>query len=114
MSGEFPDCLKQANVSSIFKISDPLDKRNHRPVIISLLSKVYEKLLYNKLLGHVENIFNVILCDFWKTHSTHTALFKLLQAPKRIKWKGYGLGKGIAKEFIAQSFAGQIECVYYW
>ena len=64
MSGEFPDCLKQANVSSIFKISDPLDKRNHRPVIISLLSKVYEKLLYNKLLGHVENIFNVILCDF--------------------------------------------------
>ena len=62
MSGELPDCLKQANVSPIFKKNDPLDKENYRPVsILSLLSKVYEKLLYNQLSNHAENIFNVIL-----------------------------------------------------
>ena len=43
-SGEFPDCLKQANISPIFKKDDPLDKENCRPVsILPLLSKVYEK-----------------------------------------------------------------------
>ena len=62
MSGELPDCLKQANVSPIFKKNDPLDKENYRPVgILPLLSKVYEKSLYNQLSNHVENIFNVIL-----------------------------------------------------
>ena len=32
--GEFPDFLKQANVSPIFKKNDPLDKENYRPVSI--------------------------------------------------------------------------------
>ena len=49
-SGELLDCLKQANVSPIFKKDDPLDKENYRPVsILPLLSKEYEKLLYNRL-----------------------------------------------------------------
>ena len=40
-SEEFPDCLKQANVSPIFKKDEPLDKENYRPVsILPLLSKV--------------------------------------------------------------------------
>ena len=61
-SGEFPDCLKQANVSSIFKKDDPLYKENYRSVsILPLLSKVYEKLLYNRLSDYVEYIFIVIL-----------------------------------------------------
>ena len=64
-SGEFPDFLKQANVSLIFKKDDPLDKENYRPVsILPLLSKVYGKLLYDRLSDYVENIFNVILCGF--------------------------------------------------
>ena len=80
-SGEFPDFLKQANVSLIFKKDDPLDKENYRPVsILPLLSKVYEKLLYDRLSDYVENIFNVILCGFRKAHSTQHALFKLLQS----------------------------------
>ena len=28
VKGEFPDCLKQANVSTIFKKDDTLDKEN--------------------------------------------------------------------------------------
>ena len=64
-SGEFSDCLKQANVSPIFKKDDPLHKENYRPVsILPLLSKAYEKLIYNRLSDYVEHIFNVILCGF--------------------------------------------------
>ena len=80
-SGEFPDFLKQANVSLIFKKDDPLDKENYRPVsILLLLSKVFEKLLYNRLSDYVENIFNVIFRGFRKVHSTQHTLFKLLQS----------------------------------
>ena len=80
-SGEFADCLKQANVSHIFKKDDPLDKENYRPVsALPLLSKVYEKLLYKRLSDYVENILNVILCGFRKEHSTQHGLFKLLQS----------------------------------
>ena len=39
----FPDCLKEANVTPIFKNDDPLDKENYHPVsIFPLLSKVFE------------------------------------------------------------------------
>ena len=89
-SGEFPDCLKQAKVSPIFKKDDPLHKENYRPVsILPLLSKVYEKLLYYQLSDYVENIFNIILCGFRKAYSTQHALFKLLQSwQKELDEKG--------------------------
>ena len=80
-SGELPDCLKQANVSPIFKKDDPLDKENYRPVsILPLLSKESEKLLYNRLSDSVEYTFNVILCGFRKAHSTQHTLFTLWQS----------------------------------
>ena len=57
-SGECPDCLKQANMSPIFKKDDPLGKEYYWPVsILLLLSIVYEKLLYNWLSDYV------IQCD---------------------------------------------------
>ena len=50
-NGAFPDCLKEANVTPIFKKDDPLDKENYRLVsILLLLSKVFEKLIYGQLL----------------------------------------------------------------
>ena len=47
--------------------------------ILPLLSKVYEKVIYNQLPGYSENSLNNILCGFQKAHTTQHALFKLLQ-----------------------------------
>ena len=48
--GEFPDCSKQANNSPIFRKDDLLDKEIYRLIsILTLLSTVYEKLIYNRL-----------------------------------------------------------------
>ena len=59
---------------------DLLDKLNYRPVnLLPLLSKVYEKLIYNQLYEFAENILNSIIRGFRKEHSTQHALFKLLQ-----------------------------------
>ena len=40
-TGNFPDSLKMANVTPVFKNEDPLDKTNYRPVsILPLLSSL--------------------------------------------------------------------------
>ena len=61
-NGAFPDCLKEANVTPIFKKDDPLDKENYRPVsILPLLSKVFEKLIYKQLSNYAESFLISIL-----------------------------------------------------
>ena len=85
-----PRLFKTSNVSPIFKKDHPLDKGNYRPVsIFPLLSKVYEKLLFNWLFDYVENIFNLILCGFRKTQSRQHAFIMLLWSwEKEIDEKG--------------------------
>ena len=78
-NGGFSDCLKEANVTPISKKDDPFDKENYRPVcILSLLSKVFEKLIYKQLSNYVESFLSSTLCGFQKAHNTQRALFKLL------------------------------------
>ena len=80
-TGNFPDSLKMANVTPVFKKEDPLDKSNYRPVsTLPLLSNVYERVIYNQLSEYSDNFFNEILCGFRKAHTTQHALFKLLQS----------------------------------
>ena len=49
-NGVFPDDLKLADITPIFKKEDILNKENHRPVsIMPHLSKVFERILYKKI-----------------------------------------------------------------
>ena len=74
-AGYFPDSLKLANVALVFKKENPFDKSNDRPVsILPLLSKVYEKVIYNQLSHYSERFLNNILCGFRKARSTQHAL----------------------------------------
>ena len=78
-NGIFPDSLKCANVRLIYKIVDPFDKKNYRPVsILPLLSKAHERVIYEQTLNYFEPFFNETLCGFRKTHSTQHASFELL------------------------------------
>ena len=80
-TGCFPDSLKVANITPIFKKDDPLDKANYRPVsILPLISKVYERLIYNQLSEYNESFLSHILYGFRKAHSIQHALFKLFQS----------------------------------
>ena len=80
-TGYFPDSLKEANITPIFKKDGPLDKSNYSPVsILPLILKVFERLIYNQLSEYTESFLNHILCGFRKAHSTQHALFKLLQS----------------------------------
>ena len=80
-SGEFPDSLKLSNIVPLHKKKDPTDKCNYRTVsILPLLSKVFGKIMHEKLYIYMNNFLNELLCGFHKAHSTQHALFKLLQA----------------------------------
>ena len=80
-TGCFSDSLKAANITPIFKKDHPLDNADYRPVsILPLISKVYERLIYNQWSEYSESFLSHILCGFRKAHSTQHALFKLLQS----------------------------------
>ena len=74
-----PDTLKLSDKVPLFKKLDPTGKTKFRPVsFLPLLPKVFEKIISDQLFEYVETF----LCDFHKAHSTHHALFRLLQ-----KWQ---------------------------
>ena len=61
----FPDQLKFAQVSPIFKKKAPLDVQNYRPVsIFPTVSKILERSLEEQLSEHFEQIFNPYLSAF--------------------------------------------------
>ena len=79
-TGIFPDRLKQAQVTPVFKKNDPLEKSNYRPVsILPAPSKFFEKVLSNQLTIHFDNIFDNFLCAFRKGHGCQTTLLKLVE-----------------------------------
>ena len=78
---KFPDSLKKADITPVYKKDDPTDKVNYRPVsVLPLLSKIFEKVIYNQLREYMDLFLNKLLCGFRKAHSTQHALFKLLHS----------------------------------
>ena len=74
---------------------DPSDKANYRPVsILSLVSKLFENIMYDQRYEYIVHFLNQLLCGFRKAHSTQYALFRLLQ-----KWQ---------KELDSGGFIGTI------
>ena len=70
-SGKFPGSLKLSNIVPVHKKKYPSDKCNHRPVsILLLLSKVFEKIMFDQLYIYMNNFLNELLCGFRKAHST--------------------------------------------
>ena len=60
------------------KKDDPFDKKIYRPVsILPLLSKVYERVIYEQTSYYFEPFFNEIVCGFRNAYSTQHDLFKL-------------------------------------
>ena len=90
-NNKFPDSLKLSDITPVYKKLDPSDKANYRPVsVLPLLSKVFEKIIYDQPYEYLENLLSDLLCAFRKTHSTQNTLFKLLQKwQAELDLKGY-------------------------
>ena len=83
INGKFPDTLKRADVTPIFKKGNDNEKENYRPVsMLSTFSKLFEKLLFGQINDHMQRKFSKHLTGFHKNHSTQNALLVMIE-----KWK---------------------------
>ena len=93
IDGKFPDQLKKADVSPVFKKGNHNDKTNYRPVsILPSLSKIYERLIYNQINHMTENPLSVFQCGFRKKYSTQHALIAVIEKARKILDKGGTFG----------------------
>lgn len=81
-TGVFPDVLKLARITPIFKSGVPTDVSNYRPIsVLPTLSKIFEKCLTNRLYSFVEknNILSCVQFGFRRSRSTVDAVIELTE-----------------------------------
>ena len=78
--GEFPNDLKHTDIVPIYKKNKKYEKENYRPIsILSNLSKVYEKLMYNQLYEYFDNILFPNQCAFRKWYNAQHCLLVMIK-----------------------------------
>ena len=80
-SGIYPSNLKIAKVIPIFKNGDSKSINNYRPIsILSTLNKIFEKILYARLVDYIEkfDLFYKYQFGYRTNHSTEHALIKIV------------------------------------
>ena len=84
-NGTFPNNLKLADVTPVYKKVDRTDKNNYRPVsILSPISKIYERLLFYQMYNYIESHLSNYQCGFRKGYSAQYCLLLLLLEKWRI------------------------------
>ena len=82
--GKFPESLKLAQVTPIYKKEDPFIEKNYRPVsILPTLSKLYKRVISDQLTSYFENVFNPFLTAFRPTFGCQTTLLRLVEDWKK-------------------------------
>ena len=82
----FPEALKTARVTPIFKKEDPLLPSNYRPIsALSVFSKLYGKCMYSRLYAFLTKYKLLFKMQFGFTnnHSTSHALISLIDLIKK-------------------------------
>ena len=85
----YPDDLKLAQVSPVFKKKDDLDKENYRPVsVLSHVSKIFERIMYQEIEDFMKDKLSNLLTGFRKNHNTQHCLMSMLERWKKTLHKG--------------------------
>jgi len=86
----FPNKLKLADVTPVFKKKDKNSVENYRPVsVLPTVSKIFERIMQKQINDYVINFLSPYLCGYRKGFSTQYALLSLLE-----KWKSCLDNKG--------------------
>ena len=79
----FPPDLKLADVTPVYKNKSKNSKDNYRPVsILSNISKIYERCLYDQIQVFFESILSKYQCRFRRGYNAQHCLITLIE-----KWK---------------------------
>ena len=78
ISGDFPQCLKIARITPIYKGGNHSDLGNYRPIsILPVFAKIFEKLIYNQLYKYIEKLNILKKCQYGfqsKVSTTHAII----------------------------------------
>ena len=83
LCGTFPNKLKLAKVTPVFKKGFRQDKDNYRPIsVLSIFSKIFEKAMYKRLYSYLEchSILYPLQFGFRRKHSTNHALLSITES----------------------------------
>ena len=90
---KFPDILKKAEVTPVYKKDSVNNKQNYRPVsTLSNLSKLFEKLIYSQINTYMSDKFSKYLTGFCKNHDTQHSLLNMIENWKSNLNKGNKIG----------------------
>ena len=79
----FPDELKLADVTPIYRKIDTTKLENYRPVsVLPVISKVFEIIMQKQIATHIEDYLSPYLCSYRKGYTTQTAVIYMIE-----KWK---------------------------
>ena len=99
----FPNNLKLADMTPVFKKEDASLLKNYGPVSVPpVVSKIYERIMQKQLLEYIDKHLSPRLCGYRKGYSTQTALISILEKLKlSIDNKGFvgGLLMDLSKAF---------------
>ena len=88
----FPDNLKIADVTPVYKKDDRNLAKNYRPVsVLPTVSKIFERQLLIQTTAYIDKFLSNFLCGYRKGFNTQTALVSMLE-----KWKKVLDDKGYA------------------
>ena len=82
LTGTFPECLKLARITPAHKKGDKMSTNNYRPIAsLPFLSKVYERLVANRIISFFEKfkLIDLLQFGFQRNKSTADALFHLTE-----------------------------------
>ena len=92
-NGTFPVEPKLAEVTNLFKKADHFDKVNYIPLsLMTHVSKVYERIIFNQISTYFEPYFSSFLTDFCKNYNSQHSLLKMLELWKEASDKGKSVG----------------------
>ena len=80
---QFPENLKLADITPVYKKNDPTLVENYRPVsVLPSVSKIIERIIQKQFSSHVSEFLSPYLCGYRKGFNTQHALVSLIE-----KWK---------------------------
>ena len=88
---EFPEELKNADVTPVFKKGNSTSVENYRPVsVLPVVSKIYERIIQNQINQYAERFLSPYLCGYRKGYNAQYALVSLIERWKKaVDKKGY-------------------------
>ena len=98
--------MKYTDVIPIHKKDDKTDKENYRLInVLSNLSKVYERLMYNQIYSYFDTLFSKFHCGFRKGFNAKRCLLAMIE-----KWRET-LDKGGETGVVLTDLSKAFDCI---